>query len=261
MQHVRPKLKPRQNQCLRLTIAYDGTKYSGWAEQRNAKTVMGELREAIEPVVKAQIEMAGAGRTDAGVHARGQVAHIKWDGKPVNEQFLVAQANLKLPADIALVAAAKAPLAFHARHDAVGREYVYQIATHKTAFDKKFVWWIKAPLDTTAMQRAAATLVGRHDFKCFQAQDAGRPNESSIVVVDHAAIEIGADRLLFRISASHFVWRMVRRLTGVLVKIGLGEISEDDLQLLLKGKPIDRLDVAAWTAPSSGLFFEKVSYR
>ena len=262
MQHVRGKLKPKFNQCLRLVVEYDGSKYSGWAEQRNARTVMGDLETALEPLLKSEIELVGAGRTDSGVHARGQVAHVKYSAaKPAVEPFVLAQANLKLPAEISIRKLHKAPLAFHARHDATEREYVYQIATRKTAFDKKYVWWIKEPLNVAAMQAGAALLVGRHDFKCFQAQDQGRPNESSIVVVNQAAIEILEDRLLFRIAASHFVWRMVRRLTGVLVKLGLGEILIEDLQLLLEGKEHSRLDVAAWTAPSAGLFFERVSYN
>lgn len=245
-----------------LTIEYDGSKYSGWAEQRNAKTVMGELREAIEPVVKGPIELAGAGRTDAGVHARGQVAHVKYTApRAVNEAYFIAQVNHKLPADITVVSAEPRPVSFHARHDATEREYVYQIATRKTSFEKKYVWWIKEPLDVKLMQQGAAMIVGRHDFKCFQAQDAGRPDESSIVVVERAGIEVLEDRLLFRIAASHFVWRMVRRLTGVLVKLGRHEITIKDLEQLLKAKEDARLDVAAWTAPSSGLFFERVSYR
>ena len=112
-----------------------------------------------------------------------------------------------------------------------------------------------------AMQEAAALLVGRHDFRCYQAQDPSRPNESSIVVVERAEIVVQDDRLLFRIEASHFVWRMVRRLTGTLVKLGLREISMEDFKLLLEAKEVARLDVAAWTAPSSGLFLESVRYR
>lgn len=263
MQHLRSKLKqPGHNQCLRLTIEYDGSKYSGWAEQRNARTVMGELRAAIEPALQCQIELVGAGRTDAGVHARGQVAHVKYNAsKPATPEFVVAQANQKLPAEVAILAATKAPLSFHARHDATEREYVYQIATRKLAFEKKYVWWVKEALDAGVMQTAAEKLIGRHDFRCFQAQDPGRPNESSIVVVNRAQIEVHDDRILFRIAASHFVWRMVRRLTGTLVKLGSGAISPVDFDRLLAAKSDPRLDVAAWTAPAAGLFFERVGYR
>ncbi len=262
MQHVRDQLKTTPHQCLQITVEYDGGKYSGWAEQKNARTVMGELRSAFEQTLQCQVELVGAGRTDAGVHARGQVAHVKFSSKSsVPEAFIAAQVNQKLPAEICVVKIAKAALTFHARHDAVAREYVYQIATRKTAFEKRYVWWVKEQLDVAAMRAAAALLVGRHDFRCYQAQDPGRPNESSIVVVEKAEIVLEGDRVLFRIEASHFVWRMVRRLTGTLVKLGLGEITMDDFKLLLKAKEVARLDVASWTAPSSGLFLEAVRYR
>ena len=262
MQHVRDQLKTKAKQCLQITVEYDGGKYSGWAEQRNARTVMGELRSAFEQVLQCEVELVGAGRTDAGVHARGQVAHVKFSSRSgVSEVFVAAQVNQKLPAEICVVRVVKASPAFHARHDAVAREYVYQIATRKTAFEKRYVWWVKERLNVAAMQEAAALLVGRHDFRCYQAQDPSRPNESSIVVVERAEIVVQDDRLLFRIEASHFVWRMVRRLTGTLVKLGLREISMEDFKLLLEAKEVARLDVAAWTAPSSGLFLQSVRYR
>ena len=249
-------------QCLRLTIEYDGGKYSGWAEQKNARTVMGELRAAAEDTLHAEVELVGAGRTDAGVHARGQVAHLKFRAKQtLPDETIAAQINQRLPAEICVLRVERAPLKFHARHDAIGREYVYQISTRKTAFEKRYVWWVKDALNLDAMREAAATVVGRHDFKNFQAQDAARPNESSIVVVERVEIIERDDRILIQIAASHFVWRMVRRITGALVKLGLREITQKDFAQLLSGKPNPKLDVAAWTAPSSGLFLEKVRYR
>lgn len=223
---------------------------------------MGELRAAAEDTLHAEVELVGAGRTDAGVHARGQVAHLKFRSKQtLADELVAAQMNHKLPAEICVRRVERVPIAFHARHDAVGREYVYQISTRKTAFEKRYVWWVKEALNVGAMREAAATIVGRHDFKNFQAQDAARPNESSIVVVERAEIVEQDDRILFQIAASHFVWRMVRRLTGSLVKLGLREITQKDFAGLLSGKPNLKLDVAAWTAPSSGLFLESVRYR
>ena len=125
---------------------------------------------------------------------------------------------------------------------------------------KKYVWWVKAPLDIAAMTRAAAMLAGRHDFVCFRAEDPSRPEESTIVVVDNAEIETEEDIITFRIEASHFLWRMVRRIAGVLVKIGVGEITENDFRKLFDGQSDPKLDVAAWTAPASGLFLEHVRY-
>ena len=112
-----------------------------------------------------------------------------------------------------------------------------------------------------AMARAAAMLVGRHDFTCFRAADPSRPDESTIVVVAHAEIEMEEDIIQFRIEASHFIWRMVRRLVGVLVKIGTGELREEDFRKLLDGRCDAKFDVAAWTAPASGLFLEHVRYQ
>lgn len=249
-------------QAFRLTIEYDGSKYSGWAEQNNAKAILNEIRSAAEDVLRQGVELMGAGRTDAGVHARGQVAHLRFGGRRVYAAAdLMRELNQKLPADIVILSAEPATMQFHARHDAIARKYTYQISTRKSAFAKKYVWWIKEPLDVMAMREAAALLEGRHDFRAFQAKDAARPNESSIVVVASALMEeTEGGLLLFHIEASHFIWRMVRRLTGALVKVGLGEISVADFASLLENRGGPQLDVAAWTAPASGLFLEWVRY-
>lgn len=245
----------------KLTIEYDGTRYSGWQEQTNARTVQGELRKAVDDYLGLRTEMQGAGRTDAGVHALAQVAHVRAELKrePTPVQLLRA-VNSVLPADIVVLKAERVPNGFHARHDAGTRAYRYQISTRKTAFLKKYVWWIKDELDLGAMARASGMLIGRHDFVCFRALDSARPEESTIVVVESARIDTEDDLIVFRIEASHFLWRMVRRLVGVLARIGTREIKEADLLRLLDGKCEARLDVAAWTAPASGLFLEKVNY-
>ena len=251
----------------KLTIEYDGTKYSGWQEQQNARTVQGQLRGAAQEFFDGTVEMQGAGRTDAGVHARAQVAHLRVRRKngedtrrwPKPDEILLA-INSRLPSDVCLLDVAEAAPDFHARHDAIARTYIYQISTRRTAFFKKFVWWVKQPLDVAAMSNAARMLSGRHNFVAFRAEDKTRPDESPVVVVEEAGIEAEGDLIVFRITASHFVWRMVRRVVGALVKLGLGEISADDFSRLLEGKTDPRLDVAAWTAPVSGLFLDRVIY-
>ena len=125
---------------------------------------------------------------------------------------------------------------------------------------KKYVWWVKESLDVAAMSRASAMLIGRHDFICFRAEDPGKPHESTIVVVENAEIEVEEDIITLRIEASHFLWRMVRRIVGVLVRIGTGELTENDFRKLLDGRCDAKLDVAAWTAPASGLFLEHIRY-
>lgn len=245
----------------KLIIEYDGSKYSGWQEQNNARTVQGELRKAAEEFLKCDAEIQGSGRTDAGVHALAQVAHLRSRVKtPPHPDLLRRSLNDALPSDIAILEAERVPDAFHARHDAVSRTYVYQISTRKTAFSKKHVWWVKDKLDVAAMARAADTLVGRHDFICFRAEDPSKPNDSTVVVVESASVELDEDLIQFRIEASHFLWRMVRRLVGALVKLGKGEIAESDFAKLLAGKCDHKLNVASWTAPSAGLFLESVRY-
>jgi tRNA pseudouridine38-40 synthase len=250
----------------KLTLEYDGTKYSGWQEQQNARTVQGQLRKAAEDFFGTAVEIQGAGRTDAGVHARAQVAHLrirsKTGGKPrfVPPDTILRALNERLPADVCIIDVAEAEDTFHARHDAVARTYLYQISTRRTAFFKKYVWWVKEPLDVMAMSRAARMLVGRHNFDCFRAPDPSKPDESPIVVVEDASIDVEGDLILFRITASHYLWRMVRRVVGVLAKIGKGDITIEDFERLLAGQADPSMDVAAWTAPASGLVLERVVY-
>jgi len=246
----------------RLTLEYDGTKYSGWQEQKNARTIMGQLRKAAEELFAAPADLGGAGRTDAGVHALAQVAHLRVDSsKALTPARIVRELNDRLPADIAVLEVEAAPARFHARHDALTRTYVYQISARKTAFTKKYVWWVRDHLDAAAMSQAAAMLVGRHDFSCFRAVDAARAEESPIVVVERAELEVDGELILFRIEASHFLWRMVRRVVGLLVRIGTGQVAIERLPDLLNGRCSADLDIAAWTAPASGLFLEQVTYR
>ncbi len=222
---------------------------------------MGELRTAAEEVLGLPVEMQGSGRTDAGVHAAAQVMHLRCDvRRPPPPEVLLHEINVRLPADIALVEAEPVANRFHARHDAISRSYVYQISTRKMAFSKRYVWWVQKSLDVELMNEAAQKVIGRHDFVCFGALDPSRPDESTIVVVESASVERDGDLIVFRIGASHFIWRMVRRLAGVLVKIGLHEITLEDVDELLAGRCSKRLDVAAWTAPSAGLFLDEVRY-
>jgi tRNA pseudouridine38-40 synthase len=245
----------------KILLEYDGTRYSGWQEQKNARTVMGEIRKAAMEVLGPDFEMQGAGRTDAGVHAFAQVMHIKVP-RPVKHspEVTLRRLNDLLPADIAILDLQPAPRSFHARHNARSRVYVFQISKRKQAFLKRYVWWIKEDLNIPRMQQAASFLAGRHDFVCFRAEDPARPDESTIVEVEDAAIEIEEDIIRIRIAASHFLWRMVRRIIGALVKVGKGEVTVQEFQRLIDGKCDPKMDVAAWTAPASGLFLEEVRY-
>jgi tRNA pseudouridine38-40 synthase len=249
-------------QTFRLILEYDGSRYSGWQEQINARTVQGELKLAVQDLFRTDVEVQGAGRTDAGVHAVGQVAHLKIRDKApaLPASKILRELNERLPATIAIVDVAEVPPRFHARHDAVSRAYFYQISTRKAALSKRFVWWVKEPLDIARMQQAAALIAGRHDFVAFRAANPSKPDESTIVVVTSAEISVDDNLVVFRIEASHFIWKMVRRLTGTLVRVGRGEVSVDQFRDLLAGKKNLKLDIAAWTAPASGLFLEGVRY-
>ncbi len=254
-----PRLK-----AWKLTVEYDGTKYSGWQKQPNSRTVQGEIEKAVIDLLGVKdLEVGGAGRTDAGVHAIAQIAHLK-----IKQDIQIARDRLqwgindRLPADVNILRVDEARPAFHARHDAQSRSYLYQISRRRTAFAKKYVWWIREELDIPAMARAATMLAGRHDFAAFAQKDPMRPMESTIVVVENAEVDTDEHLVLFRIEASHFLWKMVRRVVGVLAKIGRGEVTDAQLLQLLSGRNPNpkALDVAAWTAPSSGLFLEKVRY-
>jgi len=252
----------------KLTLEYDGTRYSGWQEQSNARTIAGELRKATEDFFARQVEIGGAGRTDAGVHALAQVASLKLSprgGRPKNiprPQEILYAINDRLSSDINILEVEEAPDRFHARHDAVSRSYLYQISTRRTAFGKKYVWWVKDRLDVAGMSRAAGLVAGRHDFAAFSERDAKRDGQSTIVRVESAEITTDEHLILFRITASHFLWKMVRRLVGSLVEVGRGSVGVDDFARLIE-HPSSKspLDPARATAPPSGLFLESVEYQ
>jgi len=233
----------------KLTIEYEGTRYSGWQAQGNTqKTVQGHLVRAASQVL-GEIDIGGAGRTDAGVHAAGQVAHLR-ARKAIDPQQMVRKINDLLPHDIHILRAERAGDKFHARHDAVSRIYLYQISTRRTAFAKPFVWWIKDRLDFDAMARAASTLAGRHDFTAF-ADKRLAPDESRIVVVERAELARADDLILFRIEASHYLWKMVRKLVSYLAEVGRGSAATNVLAQREPWQP---------TAPPSGLFLERILY-
>jgi tRNA pseudouridine38-40 synthase len=246
----------------KLVLEYDGSRFSGWQAQNNARTIQGELQQVANELFATDVEVQGSGRTDAGVHAVGQVAHLKirTAARTLPADRLMRELNDRLPSSIAVLSCEEAPPRFHARHGAVSRAYFYQISTRKAALSKRFVWWVKEPLDVARMQEAAALIAGRHDFVCFRAADPARPDESTIVVVDSAEVAVDDHLIVFRIEASHYLWKMVRRLTGTLVKVGLHEVTVEQFAALIAGKKNPKLDVAAWTAPASGLFLEGVRY-
>ena len=262
----------------KLTIEYAGTRYSGWQIQKNARTIQGEIDRAVRTVTgRSDFELYGSGRTDAGVHALAQVAHLDVSTNVPAEQ-LRRRINDELPADINILAADQVPHRFHARHDAVARRYLYQIARRRTAFAKAFVWWVKEPLALDRMRGGARDLVGMRDFKAFaesargsrkesesssaaaRASGGGAPRASSkvdtetgtipkstLVLVERLDVVEDGDLVLVSVEGSHFLWKMVRRIVGALVEVGRGHAMPSD--------------PARFTAPPSGLFLERVFYE
>ena len=241
----------------RLDVEYEGTRYRGWQEQQNARSVAGELRRAIIESDGEFVELGGAGRTDAGVHALQQVAHLRLRSAVDTRDFR-ERVNDALPHDVHVLAMSQAPDRFHARHDAVLRSYLYQISTRRTALAKRGVWWIKRRLDAERIAAAAAALPGFHDFAnfCERPQD----QSSTKVAVESADVAQDGALILVRLAASHFLWKMVRRVVGALVKVGAGELSVEGFRALLDGAAHPPASPAAWTAPPSGLFLERVLY-
>jgi tRNA pseudouridine38-40 synthase len=234
----------------KLTIEYAGTKYSGWQKQKNARTVQGELERAIGELTRDKtFEFMGSGRTDAGVHALRQVAHLDVR-KALPAESLRRGINDSLPADIHVLAVDSVPHRFHARHAAVARSYLYQIARRRSAFAKPFVWWVREPLELDLMRQAATGFTGMHDFQAFSDDD---PEEKSTdVLVEDVTIAEDGDLILVRVGGSHFIWKMVRRMVGALVEVGKGAVAPEQVW---------SVDAARLTAPASGLFLERVFYE
>ncbi|MGA7614451.1 MAG: tRNA pseudouridine(38-40) synthase TruA [Thermoanaerobaculia bacterium] len=237
----------------RLLIEYEGTRYSGWQSQQNtSKTVQGALGRAAEQIF-GNGRLIGAGRTDAGVHAAAQVANLTV-AKSMPPLEIARKMNDLLPHDITILSVDPAPSGFHARHDATGRVYLYQISRRRTAFAKPFVWWIKDRLDTDAMLEAADVLRGFHDFAPFT--DKRLVKESTAVAVEDLQIAESGDLVLFRIRASHFLWKMVRKIVFTVAEAGRGNIPPAAVGEILDGKR----EPFTHSAPSSGLFLEAVLY-
>jgi tRNA pseudouridine38-40 synthase len=246
----------------KLTIEYAGTRYSGWQIQKNARTVQGEIDRAVRAVTgRNDFELYGSGRTDAGVHALAQTAHLDVS-TTLPPETLRRRLNDELPADINILGAAPVPHRFHARHDAVARRYLYQIATRRTAFAKPYVWWVKEAVDAGRMREAARAFVGLRDFRSFAASDArdepDEPAASTRVLVEHLDVVDDRQLILVSVQGSHFLWKMVRRIVGVLVEIGRGGLPVDAAATMLaQGSAAP----ARLTAPASGLFLDKVFYK
>lgn len=241
----------------KLTIQYDGTRYDGWQRQGNTdNTLQGRLEGVLSRMVGKPVEIQGAGRTDAGVHARGQVAsvHLPEGYTPQKVQNYL---NRYLPEDVAVVEVVEVGERFHARLSATGKEYRYHIRMGSVpdVFARKYQYRVEEPLDLAAMERAAGYLTGKHDFRSFCGNR--RFKKSTVREVFHIGVEVCGSDLTLVYRGDGFLYNMVRILTGTLLEVGLGQRTPESMVDVLEAK---ERTAAGKTAPAQGLVLQEVYY-
>lgn len=242
---------------IRLTLAYDGTDFSGWQRQENERTVQGALEKALADIHGRAIAAIGAGRTDSGVHATGQVAHFETDhGTLVGARFRDAL-NARLPHDVRILESAEAAPDFHARYQARLRVYRYYI--HNTAIGfphlRRYVWKIRHPLDISLLNRYASLIAGTHDFTSFASTL--DPTQDKARTITSSAFSQNGDMIVYHIAGHSFLWKMVRNILGTIIDCAKNKAGEREFAGILEKR--DRR-AAGPTAPARGLFLEQVAY-
>jgi len=246
---------------IRLTIAYDGTQYEGWQVQKTGVGVQQRVEEVLRRFFPGAGRVHGSSRTDAGVHALGMVAHVEIPRAefkmPVRK--LVLALNAFLPEDIRVVAAARAPAAFHARFSAKGKQYRYFVWNHAAMnpLRRAQAWHVPVPLAYGAMRRAAKVFIGRHDFKSFAA-NRGYEMESTVRTVTRCEVRRSGPLFTFVIEGDGFLYKMCRGIVGTIVQVGRGKFAPEQVKAMLDAR--DRR-MAGMTAPAHGLVLWKVFYR
>lgn len=244
----------------RLLIEYDGMAFSGWQAQANGPSVQNALQDAVLALCGIETEVAGAGRTDAGVHARGQVAHVDlprdYDPHVVMNALNAHLRNADKP--VVVVEAGRAPNGFHARFSATRRHYLYRILNRRgpLALERERAWHVIAPLDVAVMNEAASALLGRHDFTSFRA--AACQAKSPIKTLDHLSIAREGEEILIRANARSFLHNQVRAMVGTLKLVGEGRWTRTDVETALAAR--DR-QAAGPNAPPEGLYLMQVDYN
>ncbi len=246
---------------LKITVSYDGTNYSGWQRQRNAPSVQQTLEEAWQTITGETLTITGSGRTDAGVHARGQVCSLVTQSK-LDCSSLLRAVNANSPTDVSILSAVEAPADFNAISHAVQKTYQYYIQSGRIMdpLKERYAWFVSHHLDLDAMREGAAYLVGELDFKSFQAAGSTRLSTvRNVIACDVAMAKRGPfEDVTVTITANGFLYNMVRNIVGTLVPIGRQRKPPDWIQWVLDQK--DR-KIAGQTAPAHGLFMDHVVYR
>ena len=242
---------------IRLLIEYDGTNYAGWQWQKNDKTVQETLSKAIVQVVQEPIKIYGAGRTDAGVHAVGQVANFQTHSNIQSERLLLA-INFYLPHDITIKDAADVPESFHAQYCAVSKVYHYTLFNDwiRTSLNRNFCYVCGFQLDMDKMTNAAQYLIGAHDFTSFTTKALQEKNR--IRTVKKLAIKKEGKYIYFTVEADGFLYNMVRSIVGTLIEVGRGKIAVENVKVILEAR---NRNLAGPTAPAKGLCLMEVKYK
>jgi len=251
--------------AFRLRVEYDGSRYHGWQKQgerqtaQGVRTVTGALERVLQDAGLRVLTLGGSGRTDAGVHALGQIAHLHLASaqapRPMDLQRIFDEG---LPSDLAVAATEPCPLAFHARHDAMERSYLYQVSLRRSAFGKSMLWWVKGRLEARRLEEAWTLFAGNHDASAFADLE---PGEDPHVQIKNCELAQEGSLLLLRITAGFFLRRQVRRMVGAAVACALGKEKLEHIRRDLEHPSKEAtLYWAEKAAPSAGLFLERVRY-
>jgi tRNA pseudouridine38-40 synthase len=260
-----PPRRPGAVAAYRLLVEYDGSRFQGWQRQgpkqtaEGVRTVAGSLEHALREAGLRVIELMGAGRTDAGVHALGQCAHLHLEPKGAPEaRDLVRLLDPHLPNDLAVRDAKACAPGFHARHDAEARTYLYQLSRRRTAFAKPYAWWVKGGFDARVLESAWQAFEGRNDLSAFADLE---PREDGRCAISACELVEAGGLVLLRVTATHFFHRQVRRMVGAAVACAQKKAALPDLQRdIAKPTPEANLRWGALAAPAAGLFLERVRY-
>jgi tRNA pseudouridine38-40 synthase len=239
---------------IKLKLEYDGTDFVGWQFQNNGRSVQEEVEKAIKQILQAEVRVAAGGRTDAGVHARGQVASFSIE-REVEVNRLAKSLNAVLPHDVVVREASEVPLDFNARYSAKKRQYIYYIKEEPTAVQRNYCWQVFSRLDIEVMKRCAEIIQGEHDFSSFSKANADVQHHKCIIY--SAVWGQQNDDLTFEITANRFLYGMVRALVGTMVNVGRSHTKREEFERILIGK---NRAFAGMSAPSKGLFLEGVIY-
>ncbi len=243
---------------IKLLLQYEGTRYQGWQRQTSSdNTIQGKLETLLTRMCGEPIELQASGRTDAGVHAMGQVANFRTDSEMSVEE-MQAYMNNYLPEDIAVVAVSEAAPRFHSRLNATGKCYCYRIINSAVpqVFWRRYALEVPEHLDVKAMEQAALLLLGERDFKSFTSAKKGK--KSTVRRIDRIAIEREEDMLTFTFEGNGFLHHMVRILMGTLLEVGMGKRAPESMTDILEAKS---REAAGYLVPAKGLMLVKVSYE